>query len=64
MRIKLIKGWNGISAGAEIEPRLDGVAHTLIQRGIAQEIVPESKPEPKKRPPVKLQEWVKKPGGE
>jgi len=59
MKIKLIKGWNGISPGTEIEPPIDGVATTLIQRGFAVEILPEPAPKPKRD--IKLQSWVKKP---
>lgn len=45
MKIKLLKGWNGQSAGAILEPELHAVATTLIQRGIAVEI--DAKPQPK-----------------
>lgn len=51
MKIKLIKGWNGNMAGTVLEPPIDGVALTLIERGYAVEIKP-------KKP--RLQEWVKK----
>lgn len=51
MKIQLIKGWNGQSAGAILEPQLHAVAQTLIQRGIAVEVKDKKKP--------KLQEWVK-----
>ena len=59
MKIKLIKGWNGRSPGTILEPQLDGVATTLIRRGLAEEIVDE--PEVKQKPKAKLQGWVKKP---
>jgi len=54
----LIKGWNGQSAGAIIEPPVDAVATTLIARGFAVEVEATGKA---KRPPMKLQPWVKKP---
>jgi len=57
MRIKLLKGWNGQSAGAVIEPPIDAVAKTLILRGFAVEVEANGKA---KRPQIKLQDWVKK----
>jgi hypothetical protein len=48
MKIKLIKGWNGQSAGAVLEPQIHAVATTLIARGIAVE-VKEEKPKPKQK---------------
>lgn len=54
MKIKLIKGWNGRSAGEVLEPEMHEVSRLLIQRGLA--VAVEEKAE-KKRP--KLQEWVK-----
>jgi hypothetical protein len=38
LKIKLIKGWNGLSKGAILEPELAEVSDTLIRRGIAEEV--------------------------
>jgi hypothetical protein len=40
MKIRLVKAWNGQSAGAILEPPIESVATTLIERGIAVEISP------------------------
>jgi hypothetical protein len=40
MKIRLVKAWNGQSIGAILEPPIESVATTLIERGIAVEISP------------------------
>jgi len=60
-KVRMIKPWGMHAKGATLE--LDTpIADLLIQSGRGELVQPESAP--KKRPPVKLQEWVKKPGGE
>ena len=54
MKVELIKGWNGQSPGAILEPAVTEIATRLIERGIAK---PVDEPKPKKA--VRLQEWVK-----
>jgi hypothetical protein len=47
MKIKLIKGWNGNSPGAILDPPIHAVATTLIDRGVAVK-VEEEQPKSKK----------------
>jgi hypothetical protein len=40
LKIRLVKAWNGQSVGSILEPPIESVAATLIERGIAEEIRP------------------------
>jgi hypothetical protein len=40
LKIRLVKAWNGQSIGAILDPPIESVAATLIERGIAEEIRP------------------------
>lgn len=59
MKIKLLKGWNGNSPGAVLEPELTDVGQILIDRGLAERV--DDEPVKPQRKQIKLQEWVKKP---
>ena len=54
MKIKLIKAWNMNSPGTELNPGLDGVAMSLIERGYAV-LIEEPQPKTDKKK-LKIQE--------